>query len=517
MVKEGPALKVTSIWESPMYALVVAGALFASPAPAQVAPQQQPSQRTDAAVACVVSPSARPNADCLVVTQAPASAAALDPHAFGAVGNCVTDDTRAYRDTIAAARAEHREIGGYGCFRITAPLDNAGVAIRGAVMPYTRNSLAPATWGHVLAHDSGDLPLFAPQGDGWSLENVVLYDPAQTGAGSAPIVRPPMIDITGQSVDWTITRSVIVNAYDFLHTSARSIIGDARIASNRIYAVRRVYDLHGASPEVIFESGNIYSPGVFQYGAVFAHDGMLANWTGKNGSVHAIDTGDKTVDGWSAANNFTYGYRDAFAIASGALNVSVLTGELWDQVAQPVSTSGTGGIDVSISGGSGYIMTHGDTARALPAFRFSGTGYHKISITGFQGEYAAGGWCEVATSVPVFFVLQGGSLGSFGRADGAKGIAACRIDGAGARVTFKPGYVLGSTPSTIGLQVLQAVSVVSDTTYDTVGTPIAIAAGVSRFARIVDRSVTLNTQGLHAYANAASPEVLTAAGSYDKP
>lgn len=451
------------------------------------------------------------------------SADTIDPHMFGAIGDCVTDDTQAYRLAIAQARKTKRAVGGEGCFRITGSLDNSGVAIRGPIAPYTRNSEIPAEWGHVLAHDSDQDPLFIPSGSGWILEDVVLYDPRQTGKGSAPVVRPPMIKIVKESADWTIKGSVVVNAFDFFSTGPSSIIGDGRITDNRIYAVHVVYDLHGIAPETIFERGNIYSPGVYQRAAVFANRAMLAAWTAKNGTIRLIDVANRadggpgSIDGWAPSDNFNFGYARAIDVARGLYNVGTINNERYDQIAQIMRTRGDGGVVLSMSGGNGYILTSRDPNQALPAFDFGGKGTHMISITGFHGIFAAGSWCDVHTDAPITLSISGGILDIYGRNSGSqKNMPACRIDGAAARVNFRPGYVQGGTPTSIGLQVVKALNVLSDTTYDNIFMPIDVKASASQ-AKIFDRSITLRTIGPRSYQSLASPGVLTTSGTYDKP
>jgi hypothetical protein len=461
---------------------------------------------------------------CIDATGIYRSADAVDPHAFGAFGDCSTDDTQAYRLALAEARRSRRAVGGQGCFRITGSLDNAGVTIRGPIAPYTRNSDNPSEWGHVLAHDADQDALFRPSGSGWVLENIVLYDPRQTGKGGKPVSRPPMIEILKESADWTIKGSVIVNAYDFFRTGPNSVIGDARITDNRIYAAHIVYDLRGIAPETIFERGNIYSPGVYQRAAVFGNGAMLAAWTAKNGTIRLINIADRpdgktgSIDGWAPSDNFNFGYARAMDVAGGLYNVGTMSNERYDQIAQILRTSGTGGVVLSMSGGNGYILTSRDPTKALPAFDFGGTGVHMITITGFHGIFAAGSWCDVHTDVPLYLAILGGILDIYGRTSGpGAGIAACRINGAAARVTFRPGYVQGGTPTSVGLKVIKALNVLSDTTYDNIFLPIDVKASVSQSTKVMDRSITLRTIGPRSYQSAASPGVLVAAGAYDKP
>lgn len=461
---------------------------------------------------------------CIDATGVYRSADSVDPHAFGAIGDCVADDTQAYRLALIDARKTGRMVSGKGCFRITGSLDNAGVTIRGSVTPYTRNSDVPTDWGHVLAHDAESTPLFQPSGSGWVLENLVLYDPRQSGKGTRPVIRPPMIEILKESADWTIKGSVVVNAYDFFRTSPGSVIGDARITDNRIYAVHIVYDLLGIAPETIFERGNIYSPGVYQRSAVFGNGAMLAAWTAKNGTIRLInvpkgaDGKTGSIDGWAPSDNFNFGYARAMDIVSGLYNVGTMNNERYDQIAQILRTSGSGGVVVSMSGGNGYILTSRDTSKALPAFDFGGTGVHMISITGFHGIFAAGSWCDVHTDVPLYLAISGGILDIYGRNGGpASAIPACRINGAQARVNFRPGYVQGGTTRSIGLQVINALNVVSDTTYDNIFLPVDVKASISKSAKIIDRSATVRTIGPHSYQSAAGPGIMSATGAYDKP
>lgn len=455
----------------------------------------------------------------LLISASSASAEnVIDPHSYGARGDCNQDDTEAYRRAILAARAERLAIGGQGCFRITGTLDNGGVTIRAPFTSYGRNApLGQREWGHSLAHASSTGPLFQPSSSSWALEGVVLFDPLQNGTGQSPLVRPPMIDIETESIDWNITRSIVVNAYDFLRAGPASTLGDARIVDNRIYAIRRVYDLRGNVPEVVFERGNTYSPGVFQSAAIFSNSGMLGKWTGKNGVVRYVDVRKNSVDGWAASLNFQFGYARAIDIASGLFNLGVMSAERYDQVGQILRTTGTGGVDIEFSGGYGYILTYGDRSASLPAFEIAGSGVQNVSITGFRGAYAAGSWCSIRTDAPVSLTIAGGTLNDFGQATRTSNVAACRVNGENARVDFRPGRVWGSRPGSVGINVEKALQVVSDTTFDEVFVPITVAASVHPTARVVDHSTTIRTRGSKSYRSAAALGVLTASGTYDKP
>lgn len=441
----------------------------------------------------------------------------VDPRSFGASGDCTRDDTEAYRKAISAARQQRSVIGGQGCFKINGTLDNGGVTIRAPFTSYSRVTPSPRDWGHVLAHANPAGPLFQPSTSGWAIEGVVMFDPLQTGSGVSPVTRPPMINIETHSVDWSISRSVVVNAFDFVRTGPTSIIGDVRLVDNRIYAVRRVYDLHGRIPEVVFERGNIYSPGVFQSAAVFSNAGMLAAWTAKNGAVRHIDVGDGAVDGWAASSNFQFGYARAIDVTSGLFNLSVMSGERYDQVAQILRTSGSGGVDIEFSGGYGYMFSRDDRSASLAAFEIAGSGVQNVSITGFRGAYAAGSWCEIRTDSAVSLTIAGGTLDDFGRATGARNVPACRVNGALAEVSFRPGHVRGWGPGSVGIKVEKALHVVSDTIFDNIFLPISVSSSVASTARVVDRGATIRTVGPKSYASAANPAVFVAAGNYDKP
>lgn len=452
-----------------------------------------------------------------LVTSPVGSSRVVDPHSFGAVGDCTRDDTEAYREAISAARRAKLPIGGTGCFRITATLDNGGVTIQAPFTSFSRNTPSPLDWGHVLAHGSLSGPLFQPSTSGWALKGVVLFDPFQSGAGRSPVVRPPMIAIEAESIDWSIKDSVVVNAYDFLRAGPASIVGDVRLLDNRIYAIRRVYDLQGRVPEVVFESGNTYTPGVFQSAAVYSNSGMLAEWTGRNGVVRRIDVGNHVVDGWEASSNFQFGYARAIDVVSGFFNLAVMTGERYDQIGQILRTSGTGGVDVEFTGGYGYVLTSADRSASLPAFELAGTGIQNLSVTGFRGAFAAGSWCDIRTDSAVSLTIGGGTLDNFGMATSTRDVPACRVNGANARLDFRPGNVHGSQPGSVGIKVEKALHVVSSTTFDNLFLPISVLASVSSSARMVDSSTTLRTIGPRSYRSTADPKVFSALGNYDKP
>lgn len=352
-----------------------------------------------------------------------------------------------------------------GRWRYDDPMDQGGLQLIGTegfkreVQDYTQR-------GSVLVHN-GDQPLFQATSDGWGMDGLIFYDPRQTGATALPVPRQPLITTHPSwpsMIDITVRNCVPVNIWDWWKLPDGAKMGDVRFISNRGYVVNRVWDLEGYVPEKVFETGNLFSPGIYQSKSIFAYSAMLARYTASAGIIRRVNTAS-SVDGWSSIDGTYFGYGCRDYIPRGLLNICSWTGEKLDGVARALEVTGDAGvIGATRTGGLAYIYTYdGFTFPVGPqetsAFRFDTTGRVDLSMTGMAGEFASGRWVEDTGTGPTRFKLSGGHLRNWGirrQSNTREGIYA---DNPNAQMSIKPGALEAYMPGSVAVafdQIRQA-------------------------------------------------------------
>lgn len=443
----------------------------------------------------------------------PSGAIALDPHAFGAVGDGLVDDTAAMAATLDAARDSGGPIGGVGLFRIDGTLDIAGVRFVTS-NSYSRGTVDPRKWGFVLEHNSAQAPLFQPSACGGVLDGVVLYDPRQTGTGPLPVTRPPMFRFTGKCTDFTVRNSVVVNAYDVFEVTRSGVIGDWRLNGNRIFAVRYVFNIEGAMPEALAASDNIYSAGVFERSAVYGNGGMLMKWTSLNGAWMIIDTAERSVDGVKSSNEIVFGYRNWLKIVSGRLDVSNVSNPSWDGVLQPIDMSGNAGIGLTVTGGHTFGYARGVPSAAAPAFRIGGSGVRNLSIVGHQLLMASASALSIEGRGAGLVEWRGGEVYDWGRATGAAGSVGVTVDAPRTDFSFKPARVVPSTGARTCVEISDARTIDMGTIFSMCDRAFDVGLAPNLLAG-QDTSLIVGATAAAPYTNNAGAKFV-ARGSYGR-
>lgn len=287
-------------------------------------------------------------------------------------------------------------MGMFGRFKFGRKKDCGGIRMVGHTPGWSRTEADLAVPQHMIINTCPE-PLFQPTRNGWAMEGCVIWDPAQTGEGFLPVVRPPLIATPGELIDVDLIGNVLINPYRLLHLPPTGKMGGVRIQGNRIYGVDRLYDVEGYVPERVVESGNFYSAGVFQQGAVFNPSAMLAKYTARNGVGRRVDT-SHSIDGWAATDNIFFGFRHRDQVLRGLLNICSHANETLDGVASLLTVSGTGGVaGYTRTGGVAFSYTYGGpnfviSEVATDAFSFNTSGQVDVSVTGMAGEFASDRW-----------------------------------------------------------------------------------------------------------------------------
>lgn len=213
--------------------------------------------------------------------------------------------------------------------------------------------------------------------------------------------RPYLIHPTAGTdlVDWTMDSCVVLNAMSLAVVPVGSIAGDYRLSNNRIYTI--LYDLvfYDTQPESGCISSNLFTVGVFQHHAITLNQQMLGKWTERFGFNIAVATAAGTayefpgapgtyktsVDGIQSTNNLYFGKQSWLAIASGGADVSVSTGDMFDNMANIVRVTGAGYLwSLNIDGFSSYLISNlmgGNSTDSL-GFDFATTGLVRVTATG---------------------------------------------------------------------------------------------------------------------------------------
>lgn len=302
-----------------------------------------------------------------------------------------------------------------------AALDNEGVRILGPGV-YTRQTVIYTDKSVVLIHASAVNSMFRPTKGGWALDGLVFYDSLQTGLGATPdLTRPPLIQSAPGAplIDWCVNDCVGINILDFIRNNPGSVIGDYRVTNNRIYAIRFAFWFREWQPEAGFISNNIWTPGVFEQGAIVANSAMLAKWSEANSASVAIDmvdaTFNDTVDGWCSHGNLWFGGSFVDAV-NGSFNMSSAV-DIFDSVDRILSFTADGGsFGLTVTPLAGYCSQNRTPTVRTRAFEFATAATYIVSISGGRLHNSNGdGFVDTSTGRGLVTITSDvGTIGSAG-------------------------------------------------------------------------------------------------------
>ena len=424
---------------------------------------------------------------------------------FGAVGDGVTDDTAAIQ---AAVNYASGLIGGEvifppGKYVVAGQISLGEVRLTGPgvfkreVSTYGLDGATIYLTGTVLS------PFVVDGGttiDGlnfyWPNQNVsttpIAYQALITGVNSSPPNRS-MADIT-------IKNCAVINAYDFVRMPPLChSMGDVRIESCKVFAMRRAFSLEKAVPDVIFVSNCMFSPGVFQGQAVFANSGYLKNWHAQNGTWLHVETGAGTVDGMRVSNSLVFGPRYGINVVTGGLfdfNASNLS---FDGTSTALNVQGSSALYAfKIDGGAHYLYQNDGTTTDIPGIVINTTGEIRASWTGVEFSFCAGDLFNISGTGPSQISVKGGIIDNFGVYGGATANALF-VDAANLDIDWSPGSVMGhSSNNGVGVYVVKVRRLAIDGVYDNCDRVLTvdgtISAGFVKFS-----GKTVNTQGISTF------------------
>jgi hypothetical protein len=455
----------------------------------------------------------------------------IDPAAYPWLADPTgtADATAAFNAAFAAARVSGAEVRPTpGTYNFLGSLNPAGVALIGPEV-YTREVTDYETRGVVFLHN-GSGPMFAPQiavnsptAAGWKCEGITFFDPNQTGVAATPVVRPPLIEpvVPGRFVEVTFQNNIVINCYTFLRIPPGSLAGDVRILNNRIYAIAFLFVFEQDIPDVLFVSGNMFSPGVYQSFAVFTNAANLAKWSAANAVAWAVNiTSGDSIDGFKSCNNIYFCFYGVFVVDGGRIDVSTSTGDNFDAVSRLVLTRATGGIEgLTISGGSLYSYQFEGPGATLTipsrAFELLSSGDCKLTVSGLRCEVSTGDWL-VDAGTGTNTVDIDSYMGPYGTAAGLTGDRyAFRIDNPNAQYNIRCSKIAASYAEAIGISVAECAELlVTGVVFNSLGTPVVLESTIDVGARITFTGcMSRNTTGAKSVQSAAPVGVAFDCGS----
>jgi hypothetical protein len=203
-------------------------------------------------------------------------------------------------------------------------------------------------------------------GRGATVEGLTFFWPNQTDASATPTAYPPLFAGTYVS-QFKFNDNTVVNAYDFFKINAGGVgVGDNQFSGNRIYAIRRYFDLANGAPESMWITENLFTWGVYEDVVNAGPNYYLRKWTQQNGEFMRIDVGAGSwthVDGLHLMGNLIFGSRYGMRIMSGYLNVSTIALNTWDAVPTVLSLESSAQIfNSSFDGNTCYSYRFDNTA-----------------------------------------------------------------------------------------------------------------------------------------------------------
>lgn len=347
-------------------------------------------------------------------------------------------------------------------------------------------------------------PFVITESGGVHFEGINFFWPNQS-VSTTPVAYPALITVgTGdQLVDVTMRDCAVINAYDFIHLPVGATsMGDVRIESCRIFALRRAFWFAEAAPEVIFVSGCTFSPGIYQNVAVFAHSGYLMNWHANNGCFIYIDIASGgTVDGMRISNTLVFGPRRAIHIVSGGLFDFETSNTSFDGVSQPLKVEGAGKmLSCQFNGGMHYIYMADASGTSETGYAINTTGIVQLTFDGVNIPNASGSLLSVEGTGEKSIVVNGGRIANWGVSSGVDSYA-LYVDAADAIVHFAPSIAKGYTSGlNIPVYAKTLTSLLIDGLHDdcklSLQTDAALVAGRIKFNAIVSNTVSSATLAL---------------------
>lgn len=433
----------------------------------------------------------------------------IDPHLapWNADNTGATDVTDIFNACFTFARATGSTVRPTpGVYKFDGSLNPQGIELVGPGV-YLRETEEYLERSVIFLHN-GDVPLFVPQdtatgptGAGWVCRGITFYDPNQPGTGTVPVERPALIEplAPARMVDVTFEANIVINSYIFLKVPEGSLMGDTRILNNRIYAIKFLFEIVADVPDVLFVSGNMFSPGVYQSRAVFFNGAMLSSWSGGNAIAFAVNPGDgNSIDGFKSCNNIYFSFRTVFQVDSGSIDVSTSTGDNFDAVNSLILTQGTGGINgFTITGGSFYSYRVASPSTRTRGFDFTSSSLCNVTVDGLRLEVCAGDWLVDSATAPTIFNCNS-YVGQFATATGLTGDAyAFRIDNAQAEYNLRPMKIRCDYADAIGVSVKECAEVlISGVPFNSVRLPIALEDTIDAGARVlIVGNMSRNTSG----------------------
>lgn len=369
---------------------------------------------------------------------------------FGAAGDGSTDDTTTIQSAINAARTSGAAV--YfppGEYVVAGQLTLYKVALVGPGV-FRRDVATYGLDGATLYFTGTTLsPLLIDQSGGVVIDGLNFFWPNQT-TSTTPVAYPAMITCVASPpnysmADVTFRNCAVINAYDFLRfPSTAHSMGDVRIESCRIFALRRTFWIEKAVPEVVYISNSMFSPGVYQNVAVFANSAYLRDWHAQNGTWLYVDIASGTIDGMRVSNTLVFGARYGIRLVSGGLfdfNGSNLS---FDGVATALSVSGASALyGFTLTGGIHYLYQNDASGTPVQGIDINTTGDVRAAWNGVTFAYTSGSLMSVSGTGPSQISVTAGNIRDWG-ANATGDAYGIYVNAANAVVNFSPGVMFGA-------------------------------------------------------------------------
>ena len=281
--------------------------------------------------------------------------------------------------------------------------------------------------GSTLLLENKNSPVFAPAGGGF-VNGLTFFWPAQDGSSVDPITYKPLFETTSIA-NFTLENVYVVNAYDLLQTDvgAGSSLGRVAFKAVKAYCINICFNLSNGSADILqIDADTAFSPGWFESVAITGAQ-HLAAYTNTYGEVFHIDIAHGahgSIDGLFMTGSFVYGYRYGIRLVSGRLNVSSISGVIWDATPIVLSVEGNSIVtSTTFSGGTIFsIQTFGtSTANSKDApFNFScSSGAGQVNITGISFAYARGNFISETANCNLQLNIIGNTFFAWGQSTSA--------------------------------------------------------------------------------------------------
>lgn len=221
---------------------------------------------------------------------------------------------------------------------------------------------------------------------GTTVRNLAFYYPGIDNSQATPIAYPPLFEadaaVNGEVNNWFDTVRVL-NAYRVFHVTTAGSLARTWLSDCLMYGVDAIFYMQSGFADTVMISDCYFGIGAFPEATASPYN--LRNYSCANGSVFRLDGvggGYSYYDGLIWSGGLASTYRYGIQIVSGVLDVSTITGVVFDGIGSVLDVAGSSQItSCAMAGCTIWSSNPSTTSTASNAFNLNTSGACDFAIS----------------------------------------------------------------------------------------------------------------------------------------